>query len=86
MRECCEKCLECDVSCPVENSDCRHWIDYEDDSNCVLIAVDNNENDRMTLREVSKRLGVSFVRIKQIQTVAVEKMISNRKKTDLLNN
>ena len=74
MRECCGKCLEYDVSCPIENSDCRHWIDYEDDSNCVLIAVDNNESDHMTLREVSKRIGVSFVRIKQIETDAVKKL------------
>tara|TARA_R100000353_G_scaffold12466_1_gene12889 strand:- start:331 stop:588 length:258 start_codon:yes stop_codon:yes gene_type:complete len=81
MRECCEKCLEYDVSCPIENSDCRHWIDYEDDSNCVLIAVDNNENDHMTLRKVSKRVGVSFVRIKQIQTAAVKKLITLQKKS-----
>jgi DNA-directed RNA polymerase sigma subunit (sigma70/sigma32) len=80
MRKCCEKCLEYDVSCPIENSDCRHWIDYEDDSNCVLIAVDNNQSDPMTLREVSKRMGVSFVRIKQIQTAAVKKLITYKQK------
>ena len=80
MRECCQKCLEYDVSCPIENSDCRHWINYENDSNCVLIAVDNNENDRMTLREVSKRIGVSFVRIKQIETDAVKKLITYQRK------
>jgi len=80
MRECCEKCLEYDVSCPMENSDCRHWIDYEDDSNCVLIAVDNSESDHMTLREVSKRIGVSFVRIKQIETDAVKKLITYQRK------
>ena len=81
MRECCEKCLEYDVSCPVENSDCRHWIDYEDDSNCVLIAVDNNENDRMTLREVSSRIGVSFVRIKQIEAAAIKKLVAFQRKS-----
>ena len=80
MRECFEKCIEYDVSCPTENSDCRHWIDYDDDSNCTLIAVGNNENRPMTLREVSKRMGVSFVRIKQIQTIAVKKMITYQKK------
>jgi DNA-directed RNA polymerase sigma subunit (sigma70/sigma32) len=80
MRECCEKCLDYNVSCPIENSDCRHWIDYENDSNCVLIAVGNNENDRMTLREVSARMGVSFVRIKQIQTDAVKKLLTYQRK------
>jgi hypothetical protein len=82
MRECCEKCIEYDVSCPTENSDCRHWIDYDDDSNCTLIAVDNNKSDPMTLREVSKRMGVSFVRIKQIQMAAEKKLISYRKKNE----
>jgi DNA-directed RNA polymerase sigma subunit (sigma70/sigma32) len=52
----------------------------KDDSNCTLIAVENNENRPMTLREVSKRMGVSFVRIKQIQTIAVKKMITYQKK------
>tara|TARA_R110002012_G_scaffold241324_1_gene415540 strand:+ start:475 stop:732 length:258 start_codon:yes stop_codon:yes gene_type:complete len=80
MRECCKKCMEYDVSCPIENSDCRQWIDHENDSNCTLIAVENNENRPMTLREVSKRMGVSFVRIKQIQTIAVKKMITYQKK------
>mgnify|MGYP003127349376 CR=1 FL=1 len=80
MRECCQKCLEYDVSCPMENSGCRHWINYEDDSNCVLIAVDNTESDHMTLREVSKRIGVSFVRIKQIETDAVKKLITYQRK------
>ena len=84
MRECCEKCLEYNVSCPIENSDCRHWIDYENDSNCVLIAVDNNENDRMTLREVSARMGVSFVRIKQIQTDAVKKLLTYQRKNKVI--
>ena len=84
MRECCEKCLEWNVSCPVENSDCRHWINYEDDSNCTLIAVDNNSGDPMTLREVSKRIGVSFVRVKQIQTKATEKLITYMQKTNVL--
>ena len=74
MRECCKKCLEYKVSCPVENSDCRHWIDYEDDSNCTLIAIEDNENDSMTLREVSKRLKVSFVRVKQIEDLAIKKL------------
>ena len=80
MRECCKKCLEYDISCPIGNSSCRHWINYEDDSNCTLIAVENNENTSMTLREVSKRLGISFVRVKQIQTVAVKKMTTYQKK------
>ena len=63
MRECSRKCNELDVDCPVE--DCRMWIDYKEDHNCTLIAVDKHGD--MSLREVGNRVGVSFVRVKQIE-------------------
>jgi len=44
------------------------WMDYKEDLNCTLIAVE--KHGKMTLREVAKRMGVSFVRIKQIQDKA----------------
>tara|TARA_R110002167_G_scaffold58772_1_gene166514 strand:+ start:380 stop:556 length:177 start_codon:yes stop_codon:yes gene_type:complete len=56
------------------------WIDYKDDLNCTLIAVGKSK-DSMTLDEVSKRLNLSIVRVKQIQDKAVEKL---RKNTPLL--
>jgi hypothetical protein len=84
MRECCKKCLEYDVSCPMENADCRHWIDYEDDSNCTLIAVENHDGNKMTLREVAARLGVSFVRVKQIEDSAVKKLSMYNKKNKII--
>ena len=68
--ECIKLCRKEDVSCP--NTDCRNWIDYEKDLNCVLEAVDKNGN--MTLREVADRIGVSFVRIKQIEDATVKKI------------
>jgi DNA-directed RNA polymerase specialized sigma subunit len=37
-----------------------------------LIAVEKHGS--MTLREVSERLGISFVRVKQIQDKAVKKL------------
>ena len=70
MKICSAHCVKNDVSCPVE--DCRLWIDYEDDLNCSLISVEKHGN--MTLREVAKRLNVSFVRIKQIEKKALEKL------------
>ena len=79
MKECSRKCLEYDTSCPYENSGCRNWIDYEGDHNCVLIAVNKNKSP-MTLREVSKRLGVSFVRIRQIEQEAIRKLNIHRNK------
>ena len=71
---CSDVCVKYDVGCP--NNDCRHWLDYEEDLNCTLIAVD--KHGKMTLREVAKRLDVSFVRIKQIQDKAVKRLTKNK--------
>jgi len=63
---------KCCVAC--EEKDCRLWINHEKDLNCTLIAIENNKGDSMTLREVGERMGVSFVRIKQIEDVALKKL------------
>ena len=73
LKKCCEACQENEVSCPVK--ECKHWIDYEDDLNCTLIAVE--EHGRLTLRETADRLGISFVRVKQIEDKALKKLHSD---------
>ena len=70
MKECCKVCIKKEVSCPVK--ECEHWLDYEGDKNCALIAIENH--GRMTLREVADRMKVSFVRIKQIEDRALKKL------------
>ena len=70
MKKCLEACKNLNTSCPVE--DCRYWIDYEQDLNCTLESV--NKNDAMTLREVGDRLGLSYVRVKQIQDNVLNKI------------
>ena len=72
MRGCAEYCTKTDTDCPCK--ECRLWIDYSEDLNCTLIAVDKNHTGELTLREVADRMGVSFVRIKQIQDQALEKI------------
>jgi hypothetical protein len=57
---------------PCCEKNCRHWIEYHEDNNCCLISVD--KHGRLTLREVAERLGVSYVRIKQIQDKAISKI------------
>ena len=71
MRDCCKCCIKKEVSCPVE--DCGNWIDYDEDLNCAMIAVDNHGD--MTLREVADRMKISFVRVKQIQDKAIKKLL-----------
>ena len=70
---CDERCEKTNVPC--EQFDCRHFIEYEDDLNCVLVCA--RKNGPLTLEEVSKRLGVSYVRIKQIEEKAFTKIKSN---------
>jgi hypothetical protein len=57
---------------PCQDCKCRQWIEYEEDLNCTLIAVDKHGS--MTLRETGDRLGISFVRVKQIQDSALAKL------------
>tara|TARA_Y100000034_G_C6540031_1_gene232942 strand:- start:79 stop:375 length:297 start_codon:yes stop_codon:yes gene_type:complete len=73
LEECSKCCIKNKVSCPV--NDCENWLDYEDDMNCMLIALE--KHGAMTLREVAERLGLSFVRVKQIQDKAVRKIVDN---------
>lgn len=72
---CARKCLANKTMCSQQG--CRHFIDYPKEYNCVLVTV--YENGCLTLREVAERLGVSFARIKQIESKALEKL----KKSDL---
>ena len=73
MRECAKRCEELNTSCPC--GDCRFWIDHEEDLNCTLHAVKNNHTGELTLREVADRMGISFVRVKQIQDQAARKVV-----------
>lgn len=70
LRACSRECMGKKVQCP--NEDCRLWISYPAEYNCCLISI--YENGSMTLREVGERIGLSFARIKQIETVALKKM------------
>jgi len=58
----------------LSESECRHWINYEEDLNCCLIAITKRDSAPMSLREVGDRLNLTFVRIKQIQDKAIQKL------------
>ena len=70
LRECSRKCVELNVNCPIK--ECRLWINYESEHNCTLVSI--YENGPMTLREIAERHGLSFARIKQIETKAMRKL------------
>ena len=76
MKECAKICLKGLLPC--QRRDCRQHIEYEEDQNCVLIAV--HKNGPMTLREIAPRMGVTFPRVKQIEDQAKKKL--NKKMKD----
>ena len=82
MMKCLEVCKKFKTSCPVQ--DCRHWIDYEEDLNCVFECV--SKNGDLTLREVADRLNISYVRVKQIQDKAINKLKGSLNKNGHLQN
>tara|TARA_B100000282_G_C31679691_1_gene466110 strand:+ start:736 stop:945 length:210 start_codon:yes stop_codon:yes gene_type:complete len=59
-RSCCEK------------QDCRCWIDYPEDDNCINVSIE--KHGAMTLAEIAKRLGISLVRVSQIEKSALKKL------------
>tara|TARA_R110000824_G_scaffold71827_2_gene183748 strand:- start:156 stop:383 length:228 start_codon:yes stop_codon:yes gene_type:complete len=67
---CLEMCKIFDVSCP--NEGCRYWLDYERELNCALKSVE--EHGELTLRQCGERLGISYVRVKQIEDGALKKI------------
>ena len=80
LPDCCKQCLKSGIPCTEEQ--CRYWIDYPEDQNCALVSVEKHGS--MTLNEISKRLGISLVRVSQIEKKAIKKL-SKRIKMDLFN-
>ena len=70
LRACSRKCMELKTTCP--HQECRLWIDFKNEYNCTLISI--YENGPMTLREIAERSGISFARVKQIETKAIAKI------------
>jgi len=70
MKRCLQTCKEMGVSCPIK--ECRYWIDFKEDSNCTFDVVE--KHGHLTLRECADRLGISYVRVKQLQDEALKKI------------
>ena len=70
MKKCAEEALE--NKNPCTKKDCRLWLCYKKDLNCTLISV--QKNGKMGLKEIGERLGLSYVRISQIEKEAIEKL------------
>ena len=73
LMSCAQHCMGNKTNCV--NIKCRFWIDYKKEHNCSLISI--YINGRMTLREVGERLGISFARVKQIESQALARLRKN---------
>lgn len=60
----CKKC------CKGKESRC--WIDYPEDDNCIYESI--RKHGPMTLEQVAARLGISLVRVSQIEKEALKKL------------
>jgi hypothetical protein len=69
-KSCIQNCLKDNAPC--QQDACRHHIDYEEDMNCSIISAD--AHGPMTLEDVAARVGLSLVRIKQIEHAALVKL------------
>jgi|TARA_R110000824_G_C14924477_1_gene648053 hypothetical protein len=76
--KCLDKQIEKAAAC--KRQDCNYWINFPEDLNCTIHCA--NRNGALTLKEVAKRLGLSHVRIKQIQDKALKKINKKMQKED----
>lgn len=81
IRACSHACISNNVEC--EFSECEHWISFGEDHNCDLISI--KKHGPLTLRQVGERMGVSYVRIKQIEDAALKKIRESITLEDLEN-
>lgn len=69
---CSLECMNQKANC--KNKGCRHWINYKKEHNCSMISI--YLHGRMTLKQISERLGISIARVKQIEDKALQRIRS----------
>jgi DNA-directed RNA polymerase specialized sigma subunit len=67
------KCFELHESCSKNcaNKTCKLWIQSDDNQNCTLIAA---QKGPMSLQQIGDILGVTRMRICQIEKKVIEKL------------
>jgi DNA-directed RNA polymerase specialized sigma subunit len=73
LKECSQLCYDNEIEC--DFNDCNNWINFKEDNNCDLISL--KKHGSLTLRQIGDRLGISYVRVKQIEDNAIKKIKNN---------
>jgi DNA-directed RNA polymerase specialized sigma subunit len=55
-----------------DKEESRDWIDFPEDDNSIYVAI--KKHGAMTLDQIAKRLGISLVRVSQIEKQAIKKL------------
>jgi hypothetical protein len=76
MANCFDIYEKCNLPCDEKN--CRQWINYPADFNCSIICANKNDTG-LSLREVADRMGVTHVRVQQVEKAGLAKI--NKKRT-----
>ena len=58
------------------NKNCKYWINYSEDNNCCLESIE--KHGELSLREVAKRLNITYVGVLQVERRALKKMKKNK--------
>jgi DNA-directed RNA polymerase sigma subunit (sigma70/sigma32) len=63
------------------------WIDYEQEKNCCLISIKEKQiksaGKSLTLHETGERLGINYLKVRQIEMAALRKLSNKIKVQDL---
>ena len=63
------------------------WIDYEQEKNCTLVSIQEKQiksaGKSLTLHEVGERLGINYLKVRQIELSALRKLSSKTEAKDL---
>jgi len=63
------------------------WIDCEQENNCCLVSIKEKQiksaGKSLTLHETGERLGINYLKVRQIEMAALRKLSNKIKVQDL---
>ena len=76
----CDECGICKCKNLKEQKECSMYIDYPEDENCCLVAIDKHGS--MSYREIAARIGLSSQGVMIVEETAMSKLKIKTRKFD----